>query len=64
MSEKIYERRKWKNVNTEIGKTKYRQLNNELRDETDKARDKWWDEQCDELQELKKKQARYLVQQS
>ena len=30
MLEKVDESRKWKNVNMEEGKTKYRQLNNEL----------------------------------
>src|ERR1051325_5203657 len=34
MMNKIEERRKWKSTNTQFGKKKYRQLNNELRRET------------------------------
>ena len=30
-------------------------LNNELRRETDSARDKWWQNECNELEELEKK---------
>ena len=55
MIEKMDERRKWKNVDNDNGKTKYRQLNNELRRETDRARECWWKEQCDELEEMDKK---------
>ena len=40
--EKMQERRKWKNKNTEEGKKTYRRLNNELRRETDQARKRWW----------------------
>jgi hypothetical protein len=55
MIEKMDERRKWKSVNTEAGKQKYKQLNNELRRETDKAREEWWSKQCEELEEMEKK---------
>ena len=41
MIEKMEERRNYKNINTEVGKKKYRYLNNELRRETDKAREDW-----------------------
>lgn len=51
----IDERRKWKNSKTESGRRKYRQLNNEVRRETQKARESWWNNQCNELQELEKK---------
>lgn len=51
---KMDERRKWKNINTEFGRSKYKQLNNEIRRVTEKARDSWWEEQCEELQELDK----------
>ena len=51
MIEKMDERRKWKNNNTEEGKKKYSSLNNELRRETDKAREDWWEARCDELAE-------------
>ena len=46
------EGRKWNNKNTEEGRKMYRQLNNELRRETDKARAAYWDGQCKELEEL------------
>ena len=32
----------------------YRRLNNDMRRETDKARKKWWEEQCDEIEDLQK----------
>ena len=52
---KMDERRQWKNSNTEEGKKRYRQLNNALRRETDKARENWWKEECEELEEMDKK---------
>jgi len=55
MIKKMNERRKWKNVNTKVGENKYRELNNELRRETDRAREDWWREECDELEELHRK---------
>ena len=54
MMEKMDERRKWKAVNTEVGKQQYRRLNNELRRETDRTREKWLDEQCKEMEELER----------
>ena len=39
MIEKMEERRKWKRDNTEEGKKNYKRLHNELRRETDKARE-------------------------
>ena len=45
------DRRKWKNNNTEEGKKIYSSLNNELRRETDKARENWWEARCEELTE-------------
>ena len=44
------ERRKWKSINSEEGRKKYKSPNNRLRRITDKAREKWWDEQCAELE--------------
>ena len=38
---KMEERRKWKNVNTAEGWKRHNRLNNELRRETDRAREKW-----------------------
>ena len=52
MINKMEERRKWKNTNTPEGKENYRRLNNELRRETDKAKENWWSDQCKELEEL------------
>ena len=55
MIDKMDERRKWKNINTEEGKRMYRKLNNLLRRETDKARDMWINEQCKEIEQLEKR---------
>lgn len=52
---KMNERRRWKNVDTEEGRVRYRKLNNELRRETDKARENWWMEACEELEEMDKR---------
>ena len=41
MLKKMEERRKWKNVENREGKLMYRKLNNELRRETEYAREKW-----------------------
>lgn len=46
------ERRKWKNVNSEEGKRKYRELNNKLRRCTDRAREDWFKGQCEEMEDL------------
>ena len=54
MLDKMAERRKWENVKSEEGKRKYRQLNNELRRETDRARESWWEKECKELEEMDK----------
>ena len=52
--DRMEERRKWKNVNNEEGKRMYRHLNNHLRRETDKAREKWLDAQCTEIEKYDK----------
>ncbi|XP_039276087.1 craniofacial development protein 2-like [Nilaparvata lugens] len=49
MLKKMEERRKWKNDKTDLGKRTYRKLDNELRRETDKARNKWLQERCLEI---------------
>ena len=54
MLKKMDERKSWKNVKTPEGKRMYKKLNNELRRETDKARDKWITEQCNEIEKLNK----------
>jgi len=42
------------NIDTEYGRNEYRRLNNELRKETDKAKDQWWNEKCEDLAEYDK----------
>src|SRR2546426_2291449 len=49
---KMNERRKFKNLNTVEGRESYRRMNNELRRETDKARESWWMSECEELEEM------------
>jgi hypothetical protein len=61
MMDKMDKRRKWKNVNTDDGKVRYKKLNNELRRVTDKAREDWWDLECNELEEHDKKGRSDLV---
>ena len=60
MLEKMEERRKWKHQATEYARKEYKRLNNELRRTTDKAKETWWTEQCNELDELQK-QGRYDI---
>src|SRR6218665_3256554 len=43
------------NVKTQEGKKKYRELNNQLRRVTDKAREDWWRVQREELEEMNKR---------
>ena len=50
MIEKMDERRKWKTINTDEGKSIYRRLNNELRREADKAREDWLEDKCKEIE--------------
>jgi len=45
----VEERRKWKSIHSE-GHQKYKSLNNHLHRITDKSAEKWWDEQCAELE--------------
>jgi hypothetical protein len=55
MIEKMDERRKWKSVNNEMGRLKYRKLNNELRRETEKARQQWLESECEAIEDLEKR---------
>lgn len=48
------ERRKWKNVNTEVGRNEYRRMNNLLRRETDQAMELWLIQQCQDIEELER----------
>jgi hypothetical protein len=52
MLRKMDTRRRWKRVNTVEGKRMYRKLNNELRRETDAARERYWEERCEEIEAL------------
>ena len=54
------ERRTWKNINTEEAKRNYRKLNNELRGETNKAKEEWTKQKCEEIDELERK-GRYAL---
>ena len=61
MLEKMEERRKWKNVNTTDGHHMYRKLNDDLRRITNEAREKWWQEQCEEIENLNRRGRSDLV---
>src|SRR6218665_1654673 len=50
MLQEMEEKRKWKHQSTDEVKSEYRRLNNQLRKTTDKARQKWWEEQCEDLE--------------
>jgi hypothetical protein len=54
MISKMDERRKWKSVNNEQGRTNYRRVNNELRRATDKAKLEYLESKCDEITELQR----------
>ena len=53
--EKKEERRKLKNINTEEAKRNYRKLNNELRRETNKPKEEWTKQKCEEIEEIERK---------
>ena len=55
MLEKMEERSKWKNINTEEATRNYRKLNNELKRETNKAMEEWIKQKCEEIEELERK---------
>src|SRR5215467_10258531 len=59
--QKMDDRRKWKGINTEYGKQMYKQLYNELRKETQKAREDWWDKECEHIEELNRTGRHNLV---
>jgi retron-type reverse transcriptase len=54
MIQDMEDRRKWKHQSTEMAQKEYRRLNNKLRRSTEKAREKWWEEQCRDIEELQK----------
>ena len=47
------ERKKWKRLNTDVGKKMYRALNNRLRRSTDKAREIWYKSESQNIKEGK-----------
>ncbi len=46
MVQKMEDRRRWKRVDSVSGRKIHRKLNNQLRKETERAREQWWKEQC------------------
>lgn len=52
---KMEERRRYKNKDGETSKAMYRKLNNELRRETDKAKQRWLKEECEDIEDLERK---------
>src|SRR6478609_1063996 len=59
--EKMQERRKWKNKNTGEGKRTHRRLSDELRRETDQARERRWENECNDFEELDRRARPDLV---
>ena len=55
MLNKMEERRRYKNINSDTGRMNYRRLNNEFRRETEKAKELWWENESSELEELNRK---------
>lgn len=61
MVRKIEDRKKWKNCNTEEGRRMYRSLNDELRKETETARELYWAERCREIEDMNKVDKVYQI---
>ena len=61
MIRKMEERRKWKNVNTNKGRQTYRKLNDDLKRQTKEARENWWKNQCDDIENMNRKGRSDLV---
>ena len=55
MLDKMEERRRWKSINTDRSRQLYKTLNNELRRETQKAKEAWWESECKQMEELGRK---------
>ena len=55
MIQEMGERRKWKHQSTDEANSEYQRLNNKQRKTTDKAREIWWEEKCEDLEELQAK---------
>ena len=58
---RMEEKSKWKNINTEEAKRNYRELNNELRRENNKAKEEWMKQKCEEIEELERKESYHLM---
>jgi len=58
---KMDERRKWKNVNTEEGRRNYRRLRNELERATEKAKKEYLENACTEIMEFHRRGRYYLM---
>jgi len=52
MISKMHVRRKWKNFNTEEGRRNYRRLRNELRSVTEKVKEEYLENTCNEIMEF------------
>ena len=52
MISKMYERRKWKNVNTEENRRNYRRLRSELKRATEKTKQEYLENKCTTTMEL------------
>jgi type I site-specific restriction endonuclease len=57
MISKMDERRKWKNVNNEDGRKKYRRLRNELKRGTDNAKKEYLKSICDDYHRISNNRA-------
>ena len=55
MLNKMEKRRRYKNISSDTGRMNYRKLNNDLRRETEKAKELWWEKECSELEGLNRK---------
>ena len=58
MIQDMEERRKWKHQSSVEANQAYKRLNNKLRKTTDKAREAWWRQQCEDI-EVMQRSGRY-----
>jgi len=54
MLEMMDQRRQWKHQTTEEARQQYRKLNNKLCKVTQRAKEVWWAQKCEEIEELDK----------
>ena len=54
MLEMMDQRRQWKHQTTEEARQQYRKLNDKLRKVTQKAKEEWWVQKYEEIEELDK----------